>query len=137
MLSIITMPWMRSPFTFLGGQTSTITCHFELFKTLKHNTNQYKTATFINQQKHKYLFLLLILNDTPILLNFIFYFSWILYFFCLFSFYSGSNSCQLNNGGCSQLCLPTSETTRTCMCTVGYYLQKNRMSCQGIRSWKI
>ncbi|XP_015422632.1 PREDICTED: low-density lipoprotein receptor-related protein 1B-like [Myotis davidii] len=47
----------------------------------------------------------------------------------------GSNSCQLNNGGCSQLCLPTSETTRTCMCTVGYYLQKNRMSCQGIESF--
>uniref|UniRef100_A0A8C4MYX3 LDL receptor related protein 1B n=1 Tax=Equus asinus asinus TaxID=83772 RepID=A0A8C4MYX3_EQUAS len=47
----------------------------------------------------------------------------------------GSNSCQLNNGGCSQLCLPTSEITRTCMCTVGYYLQKNRMSCQGIESF--
>ncbi|ELK04590.1 Low-density lipoprotein receptor-related protein 1B [Pteropus alecto] len=47
----------------------------------------------------------------------------------------GSNSCHLNNGGCSQLCLPTSETTRTCMCTVGYYLQKNRMSCQGIESF--
>ncbi|XP_051039808.1 low-density lipoprotein receptor-related protein 1B-like [Phodopus roborovskii] len=47
----------------------------------------------------------------------------------------GSNSCHLNNGGCSQLCLPTSETTRTCMCTVGYYLRKNRMSCQGIESF--
>lgn len=43
----------------------------------------------------------------------------------------GSNPCQMNNGGCSQLCLPTSETTRTCMCTVGYNLRKNRMSCQG------
>uniref|UniRef100_A0A7M4EIV0 Low-density lipoprotein receptor-related protein 1B n=1 Tax=Crocodylus porosus TaxID=8502 RepID=A0A7M4EIV0_CROPO len=47
----------------------------------------------------------------------------------------GINSCQTNNGGCSQLCLPTSETTRTCMCTVGYNLQKNRMSCQGIESF--
>ncbi|KAL6038899.1 hypothetical protein STEG23_007727, partial [Scotinomys teguina] len=47
----------------------------------------------------------------------------------------GINSCRLNNGGCSQLCLPTSETTRTCMCTVGYYLRKNRMSCQGIESF--
>ncbi|ERE71506.1 prolow-density lipoprotein receptor-related protein 1 [Cricetulus griseus] len=47
----------------------------------------------------------------------------------------GSNSCHLNNGGCSQLCLPTSETTRTCMCTVGYYLRKNRMSCQGIETF--
>ncbi|XP_041434027.1 low-density lipoprotein receptor-related protein 1B-like [Xenopus laevis] len=47
----------------------------------------------------------------------------------------GSNACQINNGGCSQLCLPTSETTRTCMCTVGYNLKKNRMSCQGIESF--
>ncbi|KAI1237378.1 Low-density lipoprotein receptor-related protein 1B [Lamprotornis superbus] len=47
----------------------------------------------------------------------------------------GSNSCQLNNGGCSQLCLPTSETTRTCVCTIGYNLQKNRMACKGIESF--
>ncbi|XP_077129136.1 low-density lipoprotein receptor-related protein 1B isoform X2 [Ranitomeya variabilis] len=47
----------------------------------------------------------------------------------------GSNPCQMSNGGCSQLCLPTSETTRTCMCTVGYNLRKNRMSCQGIESF--
>ncbi|KAM3855508.1 LOW QUALITY PROTEIN: low-density lipoprotein receptor-related protein 1B [Vipera latastei] len=47
----------------------------------------------------------------------------------------GSNSCQINNGGCSQLCLPTSESTRTCLCTVGYNLQKNRMTCQGIESF--
>nr|XP_033800021.1 low-density lipoprotein receptor-related protein 1B [Geotrypetes seraphini] len=47
----------------------------------------------------------------------------------------GSNSCQLNNGGCSQLCLPTSETTRTCRCTVGYNLKKNHMSCQGVESF--
>lgn len=53
-------------------------------------------------------------------------------FSCLFSCrVIGSNSCQLNNGGCSQLCLPTSETTRTCVCTVGYNLQKNRMACKG------
>ncbi|XP_048808618.1 low-density lipoprotein receptor-related protein 1B isoform X3 [Lagopus muta] len=47
----------------------------------------------------------------------------------------GSNSCQFNNGGCSQLCLPTSETTRTCVCTVGYNLQKNRMACKGVESF--
>ncbi|XP_031410179.1 low-density lipoprotein receptor-related protein 1B-like [Meleagris gallopavo] len=47
----------------------------------------------------------------------------------------GSNSCQFSNGGCSQLCLPTSETTRTCVCTVGYNLQKNRMACKGIESF--
>uniref|UniRef100_A0A803TQP0 LDL receptor related protein 1B n=1 Tax=Anolis carolinensis TaxID=28377 RepID=A0A803TQP0_ANOCA len=47
----------------------------------------------------------------------------------------GSNSCQHNNGGCSQLCLPTSESTRTCLCTIGYNLRKNRMSCQGIESF--
>ncbi|XP_069472627.1 low-density lipoprotein receptor-related protein 1B isoform X1 [Ambystoma mexicanum] len=47
----------------------------------------------------------------------------------------GANTCQHNNGGCSQLCLPISETSRTCMCTVGYHLRKNRMSCQGIESF--
>ncbi|MGH0132653.1 UNVERIFIED_CONTAM: hypothetical protein FKN15_051430, partial [Acipenser sinensis] len=43
----------------------------------------------------------------------------------------GRNPCQLNNGGCSQLCLPTSENTRTCSCTVGYDLRNDRMSCEG------
>ncbi|XP_038606813.1 low-density lipoprotein receptor-related protein 1B [Tachyglossus aculeatus] len=47
----------------------------------------------------------------------------------------GSNSCRLNNGGCSQLCLPTAETSRTCKCTVGYHLREDQMSCQGIESF--
>lgn len=45
---------------------------------------------------------------------------------------TGRNACQLNNGGCSQLCLPTSENTRSCACTVGYNLRADRLSCEGI-----
>ncbi|XP_016109653.1 low-density lipoprotein receptor-related protein 1B-like [Sinocyclocheilus grahami] len=44
----------------------------------------------------------------------------------------GRNACQLNNGGCSQLCLPTSENTRTCACTIGYNLRSDRLSCEGL-----
>ncbi|XP_029103120.1 low-density lipoprotein receptor-related protein 1B-like isoform X3 [Scleropages formosus] len=47
----------------------------------------------------------------------------------------GRNPCQLNNGGCSQLCFPTSETTRSCSCTVGYHLRADRRSCEGIGSF--
>uniref|UniRef100_A0A8C1IX14 Low density lipoprotein receptor-related protein 1Bb n=1 Tax=Cyprinus carpio TaxID=7962 RepID=A0A8C1IX14_CYPCA len=45
------------------------------------------------------------------------------------------NACQLNNGGCSQLCLPTSENTRTCACTIGYNLRSDRLSCEGLSSF--
>ena len=37
-------------------------------------------------------------------------------------FISGSNACSQLNGNCSQLCLPTSPTTRTCNCTAGFLL---------------
>ncbi|KAG1968578.1 low-density lipoprotein receptor-related protein 1B [Pimephales promelas] len=47
----------------------------------------------------------------------------------------GRNACQLNNGGCSQLCLPTSENTRTCACTIGYNLRSDRLSCEGLSSF--
>uniref|UniRef100_A0A8C1BL65 Low density lipoprotein receptor-related protein 1Bb n=1 Tax=Cyprinus carpio carpio TaxID=630221 RepID=A0A8C1BL65_CYPCA len=47
----------------------------------------------------------------------------------------GANACQLNNGGCSQLCLPTSENTRTCACTIGYNLRSDRLSCEGLSSF--
>ncbi|KAM9485972.1 low-density lipoprotein receptor-related protein 1B [Clarias gariepinus] len=47
----------------------------------------------------------------------------------------GRNACQLNNGGCSQLCLPTSENTRSCACTVGYNLRADRLSCEGLNSF--
>uniref|UniRef100_A0A8K9XSB1 EGF-like domain-containing protein n=1 Tax=Oncorhynchus mykiss TaxID=8022 RepID=A0A8K9XSB1_ONCMY len=47
----------------------------------------------------------------------------------------GRNPCQVNNGGCSQLCFPTSENTRSCSCTVGYNLRTDRMSCEGIESF--
>lgn len=31
-----------------------------------------------------------------------------------------NNSCSLNNGGCSQLCVPTANSNRVCKCTIGY-----------------
>uniref|UniRef100_A0A6Q2Z9X6 EGF-like domain-containing protein n=1 Tax=Esox lucius TaxID=8010 RepID=A0A6Q2Z9X6_ESOLU len=47
------------------------------------------------------------------------------------------NPCQVDNGGCSQLCFPTSENTRSCSCTVGYNLRTDRVSCEGIESFLI
>uniref|UniRef100_A0A3B1JND8 LDL receptor related protein 1B n=1 Tax=Astyanax mexicanus TaxID=7994 RepID=A0A3B1JND8_ASTMX len=45
------------------------------------------------------------------------------------------NVCMVNNGGCSQLCLPTSENTRICSCTTGYSLRTDRSTCQGVGSF--
>lgn len=39
--------------------------------------------------------------------------------------------CVLNNGGCSQLCLPTSEHSRSCWCSAGYSLTADRSTCRG------
>lgn len=50
------------------------------------------------------------------------------------SFFSppaGINLCSNNNGDCSQLCLPTSPTSRSCMCTAGYSLKSGQQSCVG------
>uniref|UniRef100_A0A3Q1CIR2 EGF-like domain-containing protein n=1 Tax=Amphiprion ocellaris TaxID=80972 RepID=A0A3Q1CIR2_AMPOC len=47
----------------------------------------------------------------------------------------GSNLCSNNNGDCSQLCLPTSPTTRACMCTAGYSLRRGQQSCEGVGSF--
>lgn len=44
---------------------------------------------------------------------------------------AGINLCSNNNGDCSQLCLPTSPTTRSCMCTAGYSLKTGQQSCEG------
>lgn len=32
----------------------------------------------------------------------------------------GNNSCSINNGGCSQLCVPVPENQKVCKCTIGY-----------------
>ncbi|XP_035376859.1 low-density lipoprotein receptor-related protein 1B [Electrophorus electricus] len=47
----------------------------------------------------------------------------------------GENPCAVNNGGCSQLCLPTSENSHTCTCTTGYRLRPDRATCQGVGSF--
>uniref|UniRef100_A0A669EQI8 LDL receptor related protein 1 n=1 Tax=Oreochromis niloticus TaxID=8128 RepID=A0A669EQI8_ORENI len=47
----------------------------------------------------------------------------------------GTNLCSNNNGDCSQLCLPTSPTTRSCMCTAGYSLRRGQQSCEGVGSF--
>ncbi|KAK2516454.1 Lrp1 [Columba guinea] len=48
---------------------------------------------------------------------------------------AGTNPCSLNNGDCSQLCLPTSESSRSCMCTAGYSLKSGQQSCEGVGSF--
>ncbi|CAH1788845.1 unnamed protein product [Owenia fusiformis] len=48
----------------------------------------------------------------------------------------GTNTCAVNNGGCNQLCLPTSATTRVCKCTAGYILDSNN-KCVGIETFLI
>uniref|UniRef100_A0A8C2EPV9 Low density lipoprotein receptor-related protein 1Aa n=1 Tax=Cyprinus carpio TaxID=7962 RepID=A0A8C2EPV9_CYPCA len=48
---------------------------------------------------------------------------------------TGSNMCSNNNGDCSQLCLPTSPSTRSCMCTAGYSLRSGQQSCEGVGSF--
>uniref|UniRef100_A0A8C5UEH1 EGF-like domain-containing protein n=2 Tax=Passeriformes TaxID=9126 RepID=A0A8C5UEH1_9PASS len=48
---------------------------------------------------------------------------------------AGSNPCSQNNGDCSQLCLPTSESSRSCMCTAGYSLKSGQQSCEGVGSF--
>ncbi|KAM4794631.1 prolow-density lipoprotein receptor-related protein 1 [Rhinophrynus dorsalis] len=47
----------------------------------------------------------------------------------------GTNNCSVNNGDCSQLCLPTSENTRSCMCTAGYSLKSGQQTCEGVGSF--
>uniref|UniRef100_H3DAP4 LDL receptor related protein 1 n=1 Tax=Tetraodon nigroviridis TaxID=99883 RepID=H3DAP4_TETNG len=49
--------------------------------------------------------------------------------------FPGTNLCSINNGDCSQLCLPTSPTTRACMCTAGYSLRTGQQSCEGVGSF--
>uniref|UniRef100_A0A8C4Z0G3 EGF-like domain-containing protein n=1 Tax=Gadus morhua TaxID=8049 RepID=A0A8C4Z0G3_GADMO len=48
---------------------------------------------------------------------------------------TGTNRCSINNGDCSQLCLPTSAVSRACMCTAGYSLRSGQQSCEGVGSF--
>jgi hypothetical protein len=45
------------------------------------------------------------------------------YFCCL-------GPCTVNNGGCSQLCLPGSGSNRTCQCAIGYTSSDGGVTCQ-------
>uniref|UniRef100_UPI00398F174B low-density lipoprotein receptor-related protein 1-like n=1 Tax=Pristiophorus japonicus TaxID=55135 RepID=UPI00398F174B len=47
----------------------------------------------------------------------------------------GKNPCSDSNGDCSQLCLPTSESSRACLCTAGYSLKSGEQSCEGVGSF--
>ncbi|XP_033732105.1 low-density lipoprotein receptor-related protein 4-like isoform X2 [Pecten maximus] len=38
--------------------------------------------------------------------------------------------CSVLNGGCSQVCIPTSDTERRCACTFGFTLQPDQASCK-------
>lgn len=45
---------------------------------------------------------------------------------------SGSNVCSYNNGGCSQLCVPSNSTHRRCKCTIGFNTNPvNETQCIG------
>ncbi|XP_071941661.1 low-density lipoprotein receptor-related protein 1-like isoform X2 [Antedon mediterranea] len=44
-----------------------------------------------------------------------------------------TNACT--NSTCQQMCLPISESTKTCLCTTGYVLDADQISCIGIRSF--
>lgn len=41
-----------------------------------------------------------------------------------------TNACKTKNGQCSQLCLPTGQNQRVCVCTAGYE-RKNETYCAG------
>ena len=45
-------------------------------------------------------------------------------------FITGTNACKDDNGGCTQLCLPT-PGTRVCKCTDGYKLAPDSRTCDG------
>ncbi|XP_060064287.1 prolow-density lipoprotein receptor-related protein 1-like [Ylistrum balloti] len=38
--------------------------------------------------------------------------------------------CSILNGGCSHVCIPTSDTERRCACTFGFLLQPDQTSCK-------
>ncbi|MEQ2215394.1 hypothetical protein XENOCAPTIV_000564, partial [Xenoophorus captivus] len=44
-------------------------------------------------------------------------------------------TCDKKDGGNWKLCLPTSQTTRSCMCTAGYSLKTGQQSCEGMGSF--
>ena len=44
----------------------------------------------------------------------------------------GTNACSINNGNCSQLCVPMNSTNRACKCTMGYSINpSNEVECLG------
>lgn len=42
---------------------------------------------------------------------------------------SGNNSCAINNGGCSQICLYRHNETYVCACQIDYDLNRDKKTC--------
>ncbi|XP_077997838.1 low-density lipoprotein receptor-related protein 2-like [Glandiceps talaboti] len=40
-----------------------------------------------------------------------------------------TNQCKHNNGGCPNLCLPTSDKTKVCKCSIGYQQEQDGQTC--------
>lgn len=50
----------------------------------------------------------------------------------------GTNACSYNNGNCSQLCVPSNSTHRSCRCVIGYTISpENENACVGKESFLI
>jgi len=53
--------------------------------------------------------------------------------FCPFDLFAVNDSCSINNGDCSQLCVHTDDG-RNCSCRSGYALSEDGMACTGTYS---
>lgn len=49
----------------------------------------------------------------------------------------GRGACSVNNGGCSQLCVPGSGGVRSCLCALGYTKTDNSGECVAMRSFAV
>jgi len=45
---------------------------------------------------------------------------------------TGSNSCSLENGGCSHVCVPTSQSQHVCLCPTGMSIRAGSTRCTAL-----